>query len=108
MHLCTRVLIVNEECAVLPTSCLMIIQVAKKTRLDLHTISYNVSLITFCRCRPFALCGSVGNPLCAIPITSILAFVIPNFTSLRHDHVFGYQQYFYETLVTGHRFLTID
>jgi hypothetical protein len=61
MRVRARVVIVSEECVVLPTSCLTIIQVAKKTRLVLHTISYNVNLITLCRRRPFALCGSVGK-----------------------------------------------
>lgn len=61
MRVCTRVLIVSEECVVLPISCPTIIQVAKKTRLVLHTISYNVNLITLCRRTRFVLCGSVGK-----------------------------------------------
>jgi len=61
MRVCTRVLIVSEECVVLPTSCPTIIQGVKNTPLVHHTISYNVNLINLCRRRTFALCGSVGK-----------------------------------------------
>ena len=58
MRLRACVLIVSEGCVVLPTSCQTIIEVAKKTRLVPHTISYTVyvNLITLCRLRASMLC----------------------------------------------------
>ena len=52
MRVCTRVLLVSEECVVLPICCPKIILVARNT-LVLRAINYHVF--------PYCICGKVGS-----------------------------------------------